>query len=215
MSTNDRPRIRRWLLASACALAASPPLAADPPPTILTFDEPEAPFQSVDDLSMAGAVFGFKINNVDSSEAFYNSFGPGTLTHVTDPSLTGDAEGVLSVAFEAPTSLLEFGVALNTATPLTPGVVVNLYDEEANLLSSVGVDVTPTTDNLAFSEGLFAYSGAPVKRAVLQFALQPGSFAIDNLTYQRIPEPASLAMACVLILACLVKCVIRTSVAGA
>jgi hypothetical protein len=50
----------------------------------------DLPFQSVDGLSVSRVTFDFKIDGVDSSEAYVGSYGPGTLTTVSDPSLTGD-----------------------------------------------------------------------------------------------------------------------------
>jgi hypothetical protein len=72
----------------------------------LTFDELE--FQSVDGLSFQGVTFGFQIAGVDSDQAFYHSFGPGSLTYVDDPSLTGDAAAVLRLHFDTPTPLVRF-----------------------------------------------------------------------------------------------------------
>ena len=160
--------------------------------TLTVLDFSEIAFQPVDDLEHAGVKFDFKIAGVDSSEAFYNSFGPGTLTYVDDPSLTGDSAGVLRLDFAAPTSVLEFGVALNTANELSPGFRVELFSPDLMSLGETSVDVFPTGGALGFSENRFQYSGAPVSRVVVRFDHQPGSFALDNLTFLPVPEPSSL-----------------------
>lgn len=159
---------------------------------ILRFDE--VPFQPVDGLVVQGAEFDFKINGLDSSEAFYNSFGPGTLNFVDDPTLTGDSRGILTIAFAIPTSQLSFAVALNTSASLNPGFEVELFDSSHQSLGTTGVMTSSGLPALGFSEGPFAYSGTPVSRAVINFADQPGSFALDNLTYI-VPEPRALPLA--------------------
>ena len=168
-------------------------------PTTLDFSE--IPFQSVDDLAYAGVTFDFKVNGVDSSDAFYNSFGPGALTYVDDPSLTGDAAGILRLDFDSPTSVINFGLALNTASALSPGFRVELFSPNLTPLGETLVDVFPTAGALGFSENRFQYSGAPVSRAVIRFDLQPGNFALDNLSFQPVPEPTTFVFSTIALLA--------------
>ena len=156
----------------------------------LTFDE--VPFQSVDDLAFAGVTFDFKIGGIDSSEAFYNSFGPGTLTYVDDPSLTGSSDGVLTLSFAVPTSILEFGVAISSFDSLSPGAHVELYDAQQISLGVTPVDVSTVTGALGFAENYFQYVGVPVSRAIVAFDLPAASFALDNLTYTVVPEPPTI-----------------------
>lgn len=159
--------------------------------TVLTFDE--VPFQPVDGLTVKDVTFDFKIDGTDSTEAFYHSFGPGTLDYIEDPSLTGDSTGILTMDFAAPTDVLQFAVALNTADDLTPGFTVELFDETLQSLGANSVDTTSVTGVIGFSEGVFAHSGTPVLRAVVDFADAPGSFALDNLTHN-VPEPSALLL---------------------
>lgn len=105
---------------------------------IVTFDE--LPFQPVDDLTVKSVTFDFKIDGADSPDTFYHSFGPGTLEHVDDPSLTGNSAGILTMDFTAPTDVLEFGVALSTADPLTPGATVELFDTSLQSLGTLPVN---------------------------------------------------------------------------
>ena len=156
----------------------------------LTFDE--LPFQPVDNLSFQGVTFDFKVGGVDSTDARYGAGGPGAITFVQDPSLEGDAAGILTLDFAEPTSLLNFGVALNTFGSLTPGFTVELFDPA---LMSLGITPVNTSSLVSFTEGLFTYSGAPVTRAVIDFnETAANRFALDNLTFggsQSVPEPTS------------------------
>jgi hypothetical protein len=158
--------------------------------TTLTFDELSP--QPVDNLSLLGVTFDFKVGGVDSTDATYGAGGPGTITFVQDPSLEGNAAGILTLDFAEPTSLLNFGVALNTFNSLTPGFTVELFDPA---LMSLGITPVNTSSLVSFTEGLFTYSGAPVTRAVIDFnETAANRFALDNLTFggsQSVPEPTS------------------------
>src|SRR5262245_29125616 len=116
--------IRSALTSTFVLLLAAGACAGDL--TTITFDE--LPFQPVDDVQYAGVSFDYKINGVDSADAHYASFGPGTLTYVSDPSLTGNAAGDLTLRFAVPTPILEFGAALNPADALSRFTVA-LFDE--------------------------------------------------------------------------------------
>jgi hypothetical protein len=155
--------------------------------TTLTFGE--IPFQPVDGLSFRGVTFDFKIGGLNSGDAFYNSYGPGTLTTVDDPSLTGRSTGILTLDFDVATAILRFGAVLNSGDPLSPGFAVELFDADLQSLGTTAVDTLPAGGALGFSEALFEYSGTPVGRAVIDFADDPGNFAIDNLVF--VPEPST------------------------
>ena len=77
----------------------------------VTLDFTELPNQPVDGLSYMGVTFGFAIASIPSLDAEYNKGGPGSITFVQDPSLEGNAAGILTLDFATPTSMLEFGVA--------------------------------------------------------------------------------------------------------
>lgn len=171
----------------------------------ITLNFSEIPFQSVDDLAYAGVAFDFKIGGANSPEAFYNSFGPGTLTYVDDPSLTGDSAGVLTLDFAVPTSVVEFGLALNTADALSPGFRVELFAATLTSLGETPVDVFPTVGALGFSENRFQYSGAPISRVAIRFNHQPDSFALDNLTFLPVPESSTIILSGVALFALVVR----------
>ena len=137
--------------------------------TTLTFDE--LPRQSVDGLSFMGVTFGFT-----SSDARYNAGGPVDVTFVQDPSLEGDASGILTLDFDVPTPTLQFGVARSTAgNSLTPGFTVELFDSS---LVSLGVTPVNTTTLISFSEAQFSYSGTPVKRAIIDLSQRRASHSL-------------------------------------
>jgi hypothetical protein len=159
----------------------APPCCAQ----LLTFDE--LPYQSVDDVSIGGVTFDFKVSGVDSQEAYYASQGPGNLALLTEPTLTGPAAGVLTILFDVPTEVVQFAVALNTADSLSPGFTVEAFDSSNGSLGSQAVN-TSASGELSFSEGMYSYSGAPASKVVIEFTDAASDFAMDNLEYV-IPEP--------------------------
>ena len=156
----------------------------------VTLDFTELPFQPVDGLSYMGVTFGFWVGGSPSADANYNSGGPGSVVFVQDPSLEGDAAGILTLDFATPTSQLEFGVALNTYDALAQGFVVRLYDT-----SLIGVYYVSTSPLVSFSEGQFTYSGLRrVTRAAIGFHdIAATRFALDNLTYT-VPAPGAILL---------------------
>lgn len=153
----------------------------------------DVPFQPADDFRTPGVAFAFTISGIDSTEAFVGSFGPGTLSTVSDPSLTGNSTGILTLMFDRPTPILEFGVALSTADALSPGVSVELFDALGESLGIAGVDTTAVGGGVGFSEAAFGHSAEPISKAVIDFADEPGNFAFDNLVYE-VPEPSALLL---------------------
>lgn len=150
-------------------------------PAAVTLRFNELPFQPVNGLTYLGVTFGFTISGVPSHDANYNSFGPGTITFVQDPSLEGNTAGVLRLDFAGNTSVLGFGVALATTATLTPGFTVQLFDASLNSLGTFPVN---TSVLISFTEGHFLYNGAtPVRRAVITFSALATRFALDNLDF--------------------------------
>jgi hypothetical protein len=158
----------------------------------LTFTE--LPNQPVDGLSYMGVTFGFTVGGSPSPDARYNATGPGSTTFVQDPSLEGNAAGVLTLDFAPlPTDLLQFGVALSNLIPLTPGFTVELFDQS---LVSVGVIPVNTSPLSFWTEGQFTYGGPPIRRAVVDFSdggITP-RFALDNLSFNTIPAPGAILL---------------------
>jgi len=165
----------------------------------VTLDFSELPNQPVDGLSYKGITFHFTVGGSSSLDAEYNSFGPGMATFLQDPTLEGNAEGILTLEFAPePTDELQFGVSLSTLDPLDPGLTVELFD--TNLLSR-GVTPVSTSTRIAFTEGQFTYSGAPISRAVVDFDENSAErFAMDNVTFHLVgpsnpvPSPGALLL---------------------
>jgi len=148
-------------------------------PVTLTFDE--LPFQPVDGLSFMGVTFHFTVGGVPSMDANYNSGGPGIITYVQDPSLEGDAAGILTLDFDVPTALLQYGVALNALGPLAEGCSIELFDSDS---VSLGVIDVATASISSFTESRFSYQGRPVSSAAISFnSAVAVRFALDNLTF--------------------------------
>jgi len=156
----------------------------------VTLDFTELPFQPVDGLNYMGVTFGFWVGGSPSGDAYYNSGGPGSVVFVQDPSLEGNAAGILTLDFATPTSMLEFGVVLSNSDAVTQGFAVRLYDT-----SLIGVYSVSTSPLVSYSEGQFTYSGPRrVTHAAIGFNDQVASrFALDNLTYT-VPAPGAILL---------------------
>lgn len=153
-----------------------------------------------------GVNFTFTIDDSPSDAATYGGNGPGITMFVDDPSIEGPTSGVLTIDFPAPSSVVEFGIALLGGGSIVDAVNVELLSPLGDPVFSDGLDFETLT---LFAEAQFSYSGVPVMTAVVDFtpvsAMLPPlpRFAFDNLTFV-IPEPTSLT------LVCLVICVLGT-----
>ena len=167
----------------------------------LTFDELGSPTPA-DGLTVKGVTFDYKIDGVDSTDAIYNQsfppqLPPNLFVNLQAPVLEGNAKGVLSLDFAQPISELQFAVGVESTTPVTSALTVELFDSGSKSLGSTPVN---TSNQAILSEGSFAYSGVPVQKAVLnfdetKFGLDPTlapRFSLDNLSYTAVPEPSSL-----------------------
>ena len=163
------------LFAPAKALAARPV-------TTLTFGELQ--FQPVNGLSTAGITFGFTVGGSPSTDANYNAGGPGSGEFVQDPSLEGNSAGTLSIAFDKPTTIINFGIARSCSCSLADGAIVDVFGPGGRSRGTFNVATSPAP---FFSEWEFTYHGPAVNRIVVTFG-SPGvaaRFALDNLTFAR------------------------------
>lgn len=148
---------------------------------VITYSE--LPFQPADGLTFNHVTYDFKVNGADSGDAHFGSGGPGATKYGDGIGLEGAAAGILTMEFESPTGDLQFGVLLSTGGVVARGVVVDLFDANGGLIAQVPVDLRD--EGFFFAEALFAYSGAPVSRAVLDFnSASAARFFIDNLTFE-------------------------------
>jgi len=177
-------------LSAICVLAVLMSAGAAEAAETLTFDE--LPNQPVDGLSYKGVTFGFAVGGSPSTDARYSAIGPGVLTYVQDTSLEGNARGILTLDFAAPTDLLEFGIALSTTRTVTQAYEVELFDKS---LTSLGTLSRGTSPLISWSEGQFTYSGTPISRAVVDFnQCYARRFAIDNLSTNSVPAPGAILL---------------------
>ena len=161
--------------------AFSAPALAAKPVTTLTFTE--LPVQPVNGVSVGGVTFGFEVGGVSSTDAFMAGSDRGAL-----PSCrihrSRATPGVLTLTFDRPSTVLEFGIARSCICTLTPGVSVELFKPGATGRSR-GIITQTTSPLVSFSEGLFSYSGPAIQTAVVTFpsaGIAP-RFALDNLTF--------------------------------
>ncbi len=179
-------------LTAFCILALLMSAGAAEATTTLTFDELTT--KPVNGLSYNGVKFGFTVGDIPSTDAHYNSIGPSNLLYLQGAVLEGTTLGTLSIDFASPTSLLQFGISLNSFDPETAAYKVQLFDTS---LTSIGIFTNDTTTPKLWTEDLFTYSGAMISRAVINFnELLADRFAIDNLTYNTstIPAPGAILL---------------------
>jgi hypothetical protein len=156
--------------------------------TTVTLTMNEVPFQLIHGLTVTkdGVSFTFSEPTLSTS---YNSGGPGTITFVQDPSITGQPPRPFQVSFSVPVDFIQFGVALLIGPPAPP-VSVTLSNGSVLL-----VNLTPL---VTFPEGQFTYSGVPVTGFTLTPAPNALAWAFDNLTVNTVtatvPEPASVSL---------------------
>jgi hypothetical protein len=170
-----RQQVLRSCVIGFIVLALAAPASAGMPLTRVTFDE--LPPQAADGLNVNGVTFS-------SPDAFYGAAGAGTITWIQDPSLEGGATATLTLMFDRPTTLLEFGIARSCTCTLPAGASVDLFAPGAAVRSST--ITVATTPLVTFSEGLFSYSGAAIQRAVITFPSPEVAtrFSLDNLTFR-------------------------------
>ena len=175
------PVLPMLLMLPACSFA-----------TTLYFDEfgTSSPL-SVDGLHVFGVTFNFSPGTAD----YNGQIGtPGFAVLVSDPLLTGPTTGTLTLAFDAPTPLLQFDLVLQS---------LDTFDSAYTVTLSSGAVLSGSTAPQPlglYSEGTFLYTGDPITGAAITFFNGTDSlggdvaaFGLDNLTYEtsQTPEPAT------------------------
>lgn len=156
-----------------------PAMAGGKPLNTLEFDE--VPFQPVDGLTVEGVTFGYTVGGVPSGDARYNAFGPGPGPFVQCPCMEGGTSGTLTITFDEPTQVVEFGAALSTGGSLATGFTVDVIAPNGK---SRGVFPVATSPAPGFTGAQFTYDGGPVEQLVVTFNSGAAArFAIDNLSY--------------------------------
>ncbi len=156
---------------------------------LLTMDE--VPNQAINNLvvTKGGVTFTF----TDTSGASYNSFGPGNITYINDPSIQGPTAGeVVGVTMSQTFMALQFGLALSGGTAGSDLATISLFD------GAILVQTTTLNASVAdpFAEALFTYSGGPVNNITITPDSATGiAFAFDNLMVgSSVPEPSTFSM---------------------
>ncbi len=188
-------------------LLIHPGLSSSATITTLNFSELSPTAIPASGLHAFGIDFSFvKDSQVPANTVAGATFGApfgGITTKLKTPVLLGSVPGVLTLTFDAPTSLLSFDAALGVTTQDV--FQVRLFNAAGfslgtsnNLTHPAGCPPSPAVCPNA-SEDSYSYSGALVKTAALDFSSQvpgatPAPFALDNLTYaigstSAVPEP--------------------------
>jgi hypothetical protein len=156
-----------------------------------------APLVDVNGFHIQGVTFGFA-----PGQAFYNQ-SVGTVGNAVlsiDPVLSGSTSGVLTLAFDYSTSVLDFDILLLSVSTIDDSNQGLNGGPAYTVLLSNGLSFNGGTTPLVsggYSEGEFSYSGAPITGATISFfngmdmsGLPVSEFGVDNLTFAA-PEPAS------------------------
>jgi hypothetical protein len=157
-------------------------------PVTLTFTELSA--RPAHGVGIGGVTFGFTINGQASTQATYGGTLPGSTANVQPPALVGSTQGILSLNFTGATTGLSFAVAFNSFNTLNPGLTVQLFDGSLRPISTVNVNALSTT---SFTQALFS-SSALIGRVIITFNPNVTTFALDNLTFNPVPEPTALLL---------------------
>jgi subtilisin family serine protease len=173
---------RQWVVGHLGA--SSPELQRE----LITFGE-IAP-RVADGASIKGVDFGFQVGGAPSSDATIGlDSGPGNTRYVSPPALEGTTAGTLTLTFDTPVSAIEFGVVLSATGTIPNSVLVQLFDPDDNLASTI--PLTTQNEGFIFSEAQFQYQGELVGRAVISFGASPAArFILDNLAFEREVEGA-------------------------
>ena len=164
-------------------VTGNPTQTSGKPLSMLDFSE--VPVQPVDGLSLEGVSFAFEVDGAPSMDARYNAFGPSPGPFIDCPCIEGAAAGKLTITFDKPTQVVEFGSVLSTFGTLMPGYTVDVIGPSTMSRQVFPVDTSPSP---SFTGALFRYDKNAVKQLVITFDQAPGRFALDNLKYHKAPR---------------------------
>jgi hypothetical protein len=143
-------------------------------------------FVPVDGVTFSGVLHNFTVLALPSLDAVIDS-GPGNTNNITVANIEGDATGILSLLFPGLQSRVGFGFALSAGG----SAVIELFDVSNISLGSITLLGVPDP---SFAGGFLGVESSTLfSRAEVSF-LSPGRFAFDNLRFENVPEPGTLAL---------------------
>jgi len=178
-----------------CIAIAFTAISGNARATTITFDE-ISPL-STHSLYLKGVLFNYS----GSFSTFGDTAGPSQpMAYISQPWLTGEAHGALTMTFDSAVTSLSFGYALNTEphVGVLKAITVNAFGLDAKVLSTLTQDAPAV---LWTAEGLYSQTYVtPVKQVQITFnsafpfhGFDP-LFGIDNVTFSSaspVPEPAT------------------------
>jgi hypothetical protein len=170
-------------------------LGQTPPPGGLGPNAPASP-TNANGVHALGVMFAVTEGGVGTSNAIYGATentGLNQLAPLTDPVLAGNADDVITLTFDLPTTFLSFDVAYSTSTGPGGTVTINGSNHPFTTTGNSGAFG-------AFSIGQFSLTpGGTFTQATI--ALNDASsdtFLVDNLSYDEpssgTPEPGSVVL---------------------
>ena len=153
---------------------------------------PTQTFAPVDGVTIGGVLHNFSIGGNPSNDAVIDS-GPGNTNNITVANIEGNTLGVLSLLFPTLQNRLGYGFAISVGGNVAAATIIELFDAANVSLGTLSFNGAPDpsfSGGFAGVERTIAFSRAEVtwnRNAALRFAF-------DNLQFERVPEPGTLAL---------------------
>ncbi|MFN0133314.1 MAG: hypothetical protein ACKVW3_12410 [Phycisphaerales bacterium] len=146
-------------------------------------------------LATNGVAFGY----VGNAAAHIALNLPGANPSNRNAQIVGETSGILTLAFDQPTSILGLRFSLNSTNLVLSAATINLYDTAGSMLASVAASAVPNLP-AGLTAGSFAITGMGlIKSAQIQFAGGGAPlFSIDDLEFEQpesvVPLPTPLLL---------------------
>ena len=174
----------------------------------VNLDFTSAPAPDIDLTTTTFTLNGVTISyEGDGSPNDFAHVGPSQFTGNSGPELAGiigNTGGKLIFDFTTSATALNIGFTLLEAVSTTPQVsdaLITLYFyDNGNLL---GITTTPADffasdpaadPTLGLASGILAYSGTAFDHTELFFSTEAPIFAIENMSYEPVPEPGTIVL---------------------
>ena len=155
---------------------------------IITLMMSEAPTQLIDGLTVSKGRLRFSFSNPDRSLT-YNSGGPGNITFIQDPSIAGGSSE-FSITFSPTVLSVQFGLAEIFGTVGGQLATIELFNGGVVPFATSTLNASLVDP---FAEGMFSFSGGPLRAIRVTPNSATPVLAFDNLSVA-IPEPQSVLL---------------------
>jgi hypothetical protein len=150
----------------------------------------------VNGLVVSGVTFSYTIDGTPTNGLVEIDQGPGPTNNIDPPNIVslfpGDPSGMLGVTLPASETLFGYGFAIFNHDLVANATTISLF-MGSTPVGSLSYSGAPDPD---FTGGFVGIqSTIPFNRAELTFnSVAAVAFAVDNVTYSPVPEPATARM---------------------